>query len=113
MASLKFSLRYAGLMALVLAGVAAWSIPAAADAAANYKTKCAMCHGADGKGDTPAGKKMGAHDFSSPEVQKATDAELIAITTKGKNKMPAYGSKLSDADIKDLVPYIRQLAKGK
>ena len=32
-------------------------------AAATYKAKCAMCHGADGKGDTPVGKKMGAHDF--------------------------------------------------
>jgi mono/diheme cytochrome c family protein len=94
-------------------GLALWSTPAAADAAANYKAKCAMCHGADGKGDTPAGKKMGTHDFASPEVQKASDADLIAITTKGKNKMPAYSGKLSDADIKDLIGYIRQLAKGK
>jgi len=103
-----------GLLLVMLAtGLTLWSTPAAADAAANYKAKCAMCHGADGKGETPAGKKMGAHDFASPEVQKASDADLIAITTKGKNKMPAYSGKLSDADIKDLIGYIRQLAKGK
>ena len=102
-----------GLLLVVLAGLAFWSAPAAADAAANYKAKCAMCHGADGKGDTPAGKKMGVNDLTSPEVQKASDAELIAITTKGKNKMPGYGGKLSDAEIKDLIGYIRQLAKGK
>lgn len=93
------------------AGLILYSSPAWADAAANYKAKCAMCHGADGKGDTPAGKKMGARDFASPEVQKASDADLIAITTKGKNKMPAYSGKLSDADIKDLIEYVRQLAK--
>ncbi len=103
-----------GLMLAALAlGLAFYSTPAVADAAANYKAKCAMCHGADGKGDTPAGKKMGVHDFASPEVQKMSDADLIAITTKGKNKMPAYSGKLSDADIKDLIGYIRQLAKGK
>jgi len=101
------------VVAAVALGVSLWSIPASADAAANYKAKCAMCHGADGKGDTPAGKKMGTHDFASPEVQKMSDADLIAITAKGKNKMPAYSGKLSDADIKDLIGYIRQLAKGK
>ena len=94
-------------------GISLWSVPAAADAAANYKAKCAMCHGADGKGDTPAGKKMGTRDFASPDVQKTSDTDLIAITSKGKNKMPAYGGKLNDADIKDLITYIRQLAKGK
>ena len=101
------------LLTVLVVGLALSSTPAAADAAANYKAKCAMCHGADGKGDTAAGKKMGVHDFTSPEVQKASDADLIAITTKGKNKMPAYSGKLSDADIKDLIGYIRQFAKGK
>jgi cytochrome c6 len=103
---------FRGLLA-ILTGVVLCSTPAFADAAANYKAKCAMCHGADGKGDTPIGKKMGIHDFASPEVQKASDADLIATTTKGKNKMPAYGGKLSDAEIKDVIGYIRQLAKGK
>lgn len=101
------------LLAVAACGLILWSSPAMADAAANFKAKCAMCHGADGKGDTPVGKKMGVRDFTSAEVQKATDAELIATTTKGKNKMPAYGGKLSDGDIKDLIGYIRQLGKGK
>ena len=101
------------LVTAIAVSISLWSVPAAADAAANYKAKCVMCHGADGKGDTPAGKKMGARDFSSPEVQNASDVDLIAITTKGKNKMPAYGGNLTDADIKDLITYIRQIAKGK
>ncbi len=70
-----------------------------------------MCHGADGKGATPAGKSMGAHDFASAEIQKLTDAQLAGIITNGKNKMPAYGKSLKEAEIKDLVTYIRQLGK--
>ena len=113
MASVKINLVRGAVLTMMAAALALWSMPAAADAAATYKAKCAMCHGADGKGETPVGKKMGVHDFASPEVQKTTDAELITVTTKGKNKMPAYEKKLSDAEIKDLITYIRQLAKGK
>jgi len=101
------------IAALAVLAAALWSTPALAAAADTYKSKCAMCHGADGKGDTPAGKKMGARDFASPDVQKMTDAELEAVTAKGKNKMPAYEKTLKEAEIKDLVAYIRQLAKGK
>ena len=81
------------------------------DSAALYKAKCAYCHGTDGKGDTPVAKKMGVRDFASPEVQKETDEDLIAITTKGQGKMPAYGSSLKEPQIKDHVAYIRGLAK--
>ena len=83
----------------------------AEDAAAVYKAKCVICHAADGTG-SPAGKKMGAHDFTTPEVQKMTDAELTEIIAKGKNKMPGYAAKgMSAADIKGLVAYIRTLKK--
>jgi mono/diheme cytochrome c family protein len=91
--------------------VGLFSVSAAADAAATYKAKCAMCHGADGKGDTAVGKKMGAHDFASPEVAKMSDAELTTITAKGKNKMPGYEKSLKEPEIKDLVTYIRSLTK--
>jgi cytochrome c6 len=86
--------------------------PAVADeGAATYKAKCAMCHGADGKGDTPAGKKMGAHDFASADVQKQSDSDLAQVIAKGKNKMPAYEGKLKPEEMKDLVGYIRKLGK--
>jgi cytochrome c6 len=83
------------------------------DAAALYKSKCAMCHGADGSGDTPTGKAMKVTDLRSDATQKQTDAQLIATTTDGKNKMPAFKGKLTDAQIKDLVKYVRELAKKK
>lgn len=93
------------VLGLLLAG----ALPAAAeDAAALYKSKCQMCHGADGKG-SPAGQKMGVRDFHSPEVAKESDADLIKITKEGKNKMPKFDGKLTDDQIKDLVKFIRGL----
>ena len=81
----------------------------AADGAATYKAKCASCHGADGKGDNPMGKKMNLRALGSPEVQKQTDQQLFDITANGKGKMPAYKGKLSDAEIKSIVAFIRTL----
>jgi cytochrome c6 len=74
-----------------------------------YKSKCAACHGADG-GGSAMGKKLGAHDFQTADVQKMSDAELTDVIMNGKNKMPKYGS-LKAEDIKGLVAYIRTLKK--
>jgi cytochrome c6 len=81
----------------------------AQDAAATFKSKCAGCHAADGTGSA-TGKKMGAHDFSTADVQKMSDADLADIITNGKNKMPKYAS-LKPEEIKGLVAYIRSLKK--
>ena len=76
-----------------------------------YKAKCQMCHAADGSGDTPAGKSTKVHPFTAPDVVKMSDDDLVGITKKGKNKMPAYAGKLTDAQITDVVAYIRTLQK--
>ncbi len=77
----------------------------AQDAAALYKSKCAMCHGADGA-------KAAGHDLSGAAVQKESDADLTAVITDGKApKMPKYGDKLKPEEIKGLVAYIRTLKK--
>jgi cytochrome c6 len=81
----------------------------AQDAAALYKSKCVACHAADGTGSA-MGKKMGAHDFTSGDVQNLSDAQLTDIITNGKNKMPKYSS-LKPEEIKGLVAYIRTLKK--
>jgi cytochrome c5 len=73
-----------------------------------FKAKCAVCHGAGGKGDSPAGKSMGVADFSKVAASKS-DAELKAVIEKGKNKMPAYGKSLKPAEIDGLIAYIKSL----
>jgi cytochrome c6 len=77
-----------------------------------FKAKCAMCHGADGTGQTAMGKALKIPDLHSEVVQKRSDAELTEIISKGKNKMPAYDAKLSKEQISKLVGCIRDLAKN-
>src|SRR5271169_5530365 len=103
-----------GFAILVLAfAVLMLFLPAsrADDAAGLYKTKCAMCHGPDGKGEPPTGKAMKVTDLASAEIQKKTDAQLTESLTNGKGKMTAFKGKLTDDQIKQLVAYVRELAK--
>ena len=79
--------------------------------AATYKAKCVTCHGADGKGDTPAGKSTKVRSFADPEVVKASDDDFAGIIEKGKAKMPGYGKSMKPDEIKNMVAYIRSLAK--
>jgi cytochrome c6 len=79
--------------------------------AATYKAKCEMCHGTDGLGNTPVGKKLMARPFNAPDVLKESDADFTAVIDKGKNKMPAFAGKLTDAQITEVVAYIRTLQK--
>jgi mono/diheme cytochrome c family protein len=76
-----------------------------------YKSKCAMCHGTDGLAATPAGKSMKVTPFNDPTVAKMSEAALINVTKSGKGKMPAYAGKLTDAQIKDVVAFVRTLQK--
>ena len=95
------------LAIVITAALTLTAAPAAfaADGAALFKAKCAMCHGADGSG------KSKLRDLGSPEVQKQTDKELYAWTADGKGKMPAYKTKLTDAELNALVAHMRTLAK--
>jgi cytochrome c551 len=98
------------LVAAVLILLTAYPVVAAAAGGAElYKSKCAMCHGADGSGQTPTGKSMKLRDLRSDEVQKQTDVELTKIISGGKGKMPPFGQKLSNADVGALIVHIRTL----
>jgi cytochrome c5 len=61
---------------------------AQSDGASIYKAKCAMCYGATGLADTPAGKALKAASYKDPAIIKASDDELIAAVKNGKGKMP-------------------------
>jgi cytochrome c6 len=99
---------------ITLAAILAASTTAAfaqGSGADTYKSKCSMCHGADGLATGPMGKSMSIPAFNSPAIVKASDVDLFAITKNGKGKMPAYAAKLTDPQIKDVVAYIRTLQK--
>jgi len=101
------------LVAAVILFLFAVPMCAQHDTATVFKSKCAVCHGADGSGDTAVGKTLKLRDLRSADVQKQTDQELTATITNGKDKMPAYKDKLTADQIKGLVAFIRDLGKKK
>jgi mono/diheme cytochrome c family protein len=103
------NLRAIALTATLLAGAGLIGSPAKADtgaAEATFKSKCAGCHGADGKGKAA----MKTRDWASADVQKMSDADLAAVITNGKAPMPAYKTMTAD-QVKDLVAYVRTFKK--
>jgi len=98
-------------LALVILLAAMFAVPALAQGPDLYAAKCKMCHGADGLAATPMAKSMKILSFKDAAEVKLSDAQLIAATTDGKGKMPAYKGKLTDAQIKDVVATIRAMQK--
>ena len=78
---------------------------------ATYKAKCQSCHGAAGVPSPGIAKAMGVKAASDPAVKSSTAAKMIAVTTNGAGKMPAFKGKLTDAEIKESVDYFRTFAK--
>ena len=88
-----------------------WSSAAAAPSSETiFKQKCTKCHGADGSGDTSMGRIFNAPDFTDAGwwAKHSNSAELISVITKGKKNMPAFGKKLTKAQIASLVTYVQR-----
>ncbi len=116
-----------GVVAVAAAAVLVWlrsSEPprpiAVTGAQGLYAEHCAVCHGATGKGDGPGARVLGRQmpDFTDAEAMRQVNDEfLFEIIEKGgsqfgrSNAMPAWGMRLSDAEIRDLVTLIRSLAR--
>ena len=86
-----------------LAGAAALAAPHTPSPL--FVQKCAKCHGQDGTGNTPKGKKLKARDFTDPEFQAhKSDKQLIETVINGTEKdMPSFGKVLSAEEIEKLV----------
>ncbi len=94
----------AGLVFAAVSGSALVLLAAGPHPSTTFVEYCAKCHGEDGKGNTPKGKKLMARDFTDSEWQSAkSDAELIKTVTKGGEDMPAFGKKFSKEQIGSLV----------
>jgi cytochrome c553 len=103
------------VLALAVAALAA--LPARSDdVKATYDKECTKCHGADGKGETKMGKKLGAKDYTDAKVQEEMkDDSAFKSIKEGLKKddktlmKPTEG--LSDDQIKGLVAYMRTFKK--
>lgn len=74
-----------------------------------FKQKCTKCHGADGSGDTSLGRIFNAQDFTDGGwwAKHSNPAELVRAITRGKKNMPAFGKKLTRAQIASLAAYVQ------
>ena len=90
----------------------------AADVKAIYDKDCAKCHGADGRGKTKMGEKVGVKDYTDAKVQEGMKDDEMAkaikegVKEKGtdKTKMKAF-AELSDDEVKGLVKLVRAFKK--
>lgn len=104
------------LTVFLAANAAAAPAPAKDDGAPGKKTftaKCSACHGKDAKGSAAMAKMFKAKvedlDLARAEAQKKSDAALTKTINEGKNKMPPFKGKLKDAEIADVLSYVRSL----
>ncbi len=85
---------------------------AARDAGALYAKNCATCHGKDGQGKTVKGKFKHVPNLTEADWQeRKSDEHLFNSIQNGRDKMPAFGKKFSEAEINALVAYVRKLKK--
>lgn len=78
-----------------------------------WKSKCASCHGAAGKGDTDKGKELKIVDMSTPAFQAKKDDELKKAILEGveKAKGHSFKSELTPEQVDALVAYVRTFKK--
>ena len=82
------------------------------DVGSLYNKKCAECHGKDGRAKSFRGKLSHARDLTDAEwQQRVSDERIYNSISNGKGKMPAFGKKLSEAEINSLAKYVRDLKK--
>lgn len=85
-----------------------------ADGAKVYADRCALCHGATGKGDGPAsaGLDPKPRDHTNGTYMNArTDEDLLGVIRDGKGAMPAWKDVLTDAEIQAVLKQVRTLAQ--
>jgi mono/diheme cytochrome c family protein len=78
--------------------------------AAVYAQNCARCHGANGRAQTRQGRASEATDLTSDDwiPDAARDTRIVS---RGKGSMPAFGKRLTQAQVSAAVQYIRRFKR--
>ncbi|MGJ0486637.1 MAG: c-type cytochrome [Methylomicrobium sp.] len=84
----------------------------AADASAGaevFTKNCSMCH-SGGKNIMNPAKTLSLNDLKSN--QRDSEAVIITLVTNGIPPMPAFGTNLSEEQIKNVAAYVMQQANA-
>jgi mono/diheme cytochrome c family protein len=103
----KAGFRWALILSVALAFSATMARASDTSGADTFKSKCVLCHGADGTGHTSLGKQLQAADLHSKDIQKKSDTELHKTVHDGNGNMPPFGEQLSDDEIDQVIKYVR------
>lgn len=89
-------------------------VPATDDSIARgkylYEINCLVCHGPDGRGDGPVGRKFvekAPVDLNDAYTQEQADGQLFFSLTRGRVLMPFYRDALSPSERWDVINYVR------
>ncbi|MBV8736302.1 MAG: copper homeostasis membrane protein CopD [Alphaproteobacteria bacterium] len=93
-----------------------YSAPSVAQGARLYTESCAVCHGANGKGDGPAAQvsPIRPADLTAPHLFAHTPGDLFWWVSHGKanGAMPGFAAVMSPADRWDVINFVRARAAG-
>ncbi|MGA6826913.1 c-type cytochrome [Nitrospira sp. NS4] len=76
-----------------------------------FARNCAGCHGPEGGGDGYRLLGPDPANLTSPSTRQKSDAELLKTIHDGKPNMPAWKGNLSEKQSRDVLAYVRTLAK--
>lgn len=90
------------------------SVDEFATARANYTKNCEACHGPEGQGGLVKAdnKQIKVPSLHAEHAKKHKDEEMVDFITNGHEEMPAFKTKLSAAEINDLVRFVRKVYQG-
>lgn len=73
-----------------------------------FVSRCATCHGVDGRGDTTLAKRFKAPpgDLGSSVTVK-NDWQLLRFISEGKGMMPAFSPAVGENELRNVVHYLR------
>ena len=81
-----------------------------------YAENCALCHGADGRGDGPAAASLTVHpaDLTAPHLFAHTEGDLFWWVSHGRahGVMPGFAAVMSPAERWDVINFVHARAAG-
>src|SRR5215813_13896212 len=79
-----------------------------------FETYCAVCHGAQGKGDGPISAKIPTPpSYRSDRLMEFAPGRIFHVITLGSGKMPAYATQLKPDERWKIITYVYTVLQGR